>query len=152
MKKDQSGFTLVETIVVLFITSALIVLPVLSFNRIIETIQIELYFRELASDITAMQNYTILTGNQTRITFAPEKNVIVYQIAHDPGHPLVREEELNNQYCQLRASVGLITMSFTRNAGNIDSSRTIAFDTTRGRYNLTYLLGSGKFDVKKVDK
>lgn len=153
MKEDQSGFTLVETVVVLFITGALILLPVLSINKIVETIQIDLFFRELASDITMMQNYTILTGKQTRISFfSSDKDTISFRIASDPKSPLNRDVELDSPYYSLSLPEGNYVFSFTWNAGNIDSSKKIGFNTTKGKYELTYLLGSGRFDIKKAGK
>lgn len=151
-ENDESGFTLIETVVVLFITGVLIVLPILSIDKMIESIQIELFFRELSSSVTMMQNHTILTGELSIITFAPsDVDTIRFRVSDHSDHPYNRDIVLDSPYYSLMTK-GVESFKFHRESGNISSFRTIKFDTTQGQYDYTYLLGSGRFDFKKVDK
>ena len=43
IKLDEKGFTLLETILVLMITSSLLLFPVLSIENITESVQIDLF-------------------------------------------------------------------------------------------------------------
>src|SRR5699024_10630316 len=80
IKLDEKGFTLLETILVLMITSSLLLFPVLSIENVTESIQIDLFFRELTSKITNMQSYAILRDQTTDIQFNPEENTIKFRI------------------------------------------------------------------------
>lgn len=146
--KNESGFTLIETLLVLLVTSLLILLPTLSIDKMVESLEIDLFFREMTSNITLMQNHAILAGKKTSVEFYPIENneLIRFKVANN--HPLNRTLYLYSPYYWFNGSEPR-TFDFKSDTGNISASNTIRFNTTQGMYKLTYLMGSGRFDIKK---
>lgn len=157
MKKGQEedGFTLVETLIVLLIAGFLTFLPVLSIQQTIERTAVDLFFRELSSHITLMQNHAILAGEMTAVEFAPGANVIRFKVinANNNSHQtLNREISLADAPCQF-SGTGYQTVYFKKDTGNIvmmNNRWRIRFETELGIYEIVFKLGSGRFDIRKV--
>lgn len=152
--KQEDGFTLVETLITLFITSLFFLMPILAFDQVMENMQINLFFRELSSNITLMQNHAILSGKKTMVEFVPQANVIRFK-EHDvdgsSDHPINREIHLQEGIYELQSS-NYRQVIFHGETGNIAVSnhkwRTV-FTTSNGSYELVFQLGSGRFDIRK---
>ncbi len=146
--KHEEGFTLLETLLVLLVASLLLIIPTLSIGHMVESLELDLFFREVTSNITLMQNHAILAGKRTEVKFLPHANrdEIHFQVA--TNHPLNRIMVLDSPYYSLRGR-GYTDFRFLKDTGNISDSETIGFNTSQGDYILTYLLGSGRFDIKK---
>lgn len=153
-KQKEAGFTLIETLVTIIVVSLLLLLPVLSIKNITEDIQVNLFFRELTSNITMMQNHAILTGEQMKVEFIPRENLICFNSkagGNDSAHPLYREmhlqeglyEFVGDEYAQVFFYEYTGTIS-TRNGW------TKLIDTPKGRYKVVFWLGSGRFEIQKV--
>ena len=150
IKLDEKGFTLLETILVLMITSSLLLFPVLLIENVTESVQIDLFFRELTSKITNMQSYAILHDQTTDIQFNPEENTIKFRIvdANVQNDILNETWELDDTYYCLKGKTTK-TFGFKRGTGNITKSNRISFHTTQGEYELIYLMGSGRFEIRE---
>ena len=148
---NEDGFTLVETLIVLLVSSVLILMPTLSIGQLMEEMEINFFFRELTSNLTLMQNQSIMGGHGTKVSFygTKQKDHILFVV--NSGHPLNREMVLDRPYYRL-AENKPIEFRFKGGTGNITSSNTVKFSSTQGQYKLTYLLGSGRFDIKKEIK
>lgn len=146
--KKQEGFTLIETLVVLMVSSLLLLMPTLTMGSLIEDLEINLFFRELTSNLTLMQNQAIMSGSGTQVSFyrANDQDRITFEV--HKGHPLNREMILDGPYYRLAGS-GTKKFRFKEETGNITSSNFVRVFTNQGDYKLTYLLGSGRFDIKK---
>lgn len=146
--ENQEGFTLIETLIVLLISSILLLVPTLSMERLTEELEINLFFHELTSNLTLMQNQAIMGGRGTKVSFleTKERDYITFDV--NVGHPLNREMILDRPY-HLVAKNKPEEFRFKGGTGNITSSSTIKIYTTKGQYKLTYLLGSGRFDIKE---
>lgn len=146
--KNQEGFTLIETLIVLLVSSLLLLMPTLSLGRLIEDLEINLFFHELTSNLTLMQNQAIMGGHGTKVRFygENEKDRISFEV--NSGHPLNRVMVLDKPYYRLVEN-GVKDFRFKEGTGNITASSTVKIYTTQGEYKLTYLLGSGRFDIKK---
>ncbi len=150
MKTREAGFTLIESILLLMITASLLLVPMLSINKMIDSIQTDLFFRELTSNITLMQNHAILNGETTSVQFVPGAvDQVRFRVNNQTTHPLNRELKLENGLYELRGRE-YSTFSFARDTGNISQANTRAFRTTQGDYELTYWLGSGRFEITKT--
>ncbi|HLR92474.1 MAG TPA: competence type IV pilus minor pilin ComGD [Atopostipes sp.] len=150
MNHKEEGFTLLETLFVLTILSAFFLFPALSIDEVIESTQIDLFFRELTSKVTQMQTHAVLNGEMTEIEFVPELNTIRFYVREtdEEDHYLNAFWELDNPYYKLGGTHPQ-TFTFKRGTGNITSSRKVHFDTTKGRYELVYYLGSGRFEIRE---
>lgn len=155
MNNKEDGFTLVESLITLLITSLLIFLPILSIDRLIHSIEVDMFFRELSSNITLMQNHAILTGESTAIEFVPRTNLIkfkAYDGSYNSDHPLNRELLLDDSICKFYGNETQIVY-FKANTGNIsvlyDRWR-IKFETNKVLYELVFKIGSGRFDIRKI--
>lgn len=147
--KSEGGFTLLETLLVLMITSSLILLPVLSIDKMIESTQTELFFRELSSRITMMQNHSIMNGEKTSVDFFQnEAHFIRFQVDGNSVHPLNSRMYLDKSLVEFSGS-GYQKFSFAKDTGTINGMETIRFNTSQGVYKLTYLLGSGRVGIEK---
>ena len=154
MREQEEGFTLVETLITLLISSFLIFLPTLSMSEMTRSIETDLFFRELSSQITMMQNHAILMNETTRVEFSPRQNVIRFKINNGFGeaHPLNREISLEDYTCEFLSS-NLQVIEFKRKSGNIAvlaGNWRIKFTTDIGTYELVFKLGSGRFDIRKI--
>lgn len=153
--QNEAGFTLIETLITVLVISLLMLMPVLSIKNITESIQVDLFFRELTSNITIMQNHAILTGEKMKIEFVPRDNLIRFNGKADSSdastHPLYREMHLQEGlYEFVGESYGQVF--FYGHSGNISSRNgwTKLIQTSKGRYNLVFWLGSGRFEIQKV--
>lgn len=151
---NEAGFTLIETLVTLCIVSLFMSLPVLSIKNMSERIQIDLFFRELSSNITLVQNHAMLTGEQMVIEFIPQDNIIRFK--QDIGssgldHPLFREIHLQEGLYELHGNT-YHQITFHGYTGHISSKRgwTTHLDTSQGVYKLIFWLGSGRFEIQKL--
>lgn len=152
MKTKEAGFTLLESVLILLITASLILIPVLSIDKMVETVQVDLFFRELSSNITMMQNHSVLSGESTEILFRPydSGHQIRFRVYGDSSHPLSKTMYLDESFYSLTSKSGS-QFSFYGDTGNITTSDTIGFQTAKGKYELTHWLGSGRFAIDKVE-
>lgn len=150
ISSKENGFTLMETLLVLIIISSLLLFPVLSIQHVTETIQIDLFFRELTSKITKMQAYAILHDQTTDVEFYPQNNVIRFRIVdvNAQNNSLQDTWELDNPYYHL-SGTSIKEFAFKKGTGNITKSDRIYIHTTQGEYELVYLMGSGRFEIRK---
>lgn len=153
-KNREAGYTLIETLLTLFVASLLIFLPVLSIDKITESIQIDLFFRELTSNITLMQNHAILTGDKMEVEFIPKENLIRFK--EDKRNV----DSTNLTYKEMHLQEGLYEfwgtdygqVAFTGHTGNITSKNgwTTYIMTSQGLYKIVFWLGSGRFEIQKL--
>lgn len=151
MKTNEAGFTLIESVLILMVTAVLILIPTLSIHKMIESVQVDLFFRELSSNITLMQNHSILNDENTTVEFYPAVNghYINFRVRLNPTHPLNKEMDFDDDLYQL-VGQRYSQFSFARQTGNISHSDTRKFQTPKGLYELTYWLGSGRFAFNKI--
>lgn len=152
--QNEAGFTLIETLLTLLVVSLLMLLPVLSIEKISKNIQIDLFLRELTSNITLMQNHAILTGEQMVIEFIPRDNLIRFK--KDSGnsgttHALYREMHLQEGLYEFSGD-GYGQVAFCGYTGNISARQgwTTHIQTSKGIYKLVFWLGSGRFEIQKT--
>src|SRR5699024_4016362 len=150
MKMNEDGFTLIETLLVLMITSILLLFPVLSIQRVIESKQLDLYFRELTPKITQRQTHAILHNQTTDIKFNPQTNMVYFRIDEYTiqDNNLGETWENDSPYYDL-SRTDTKEFAFKKGTGNITKSNRIDINTTKGKYELVYLMGSGRFEIRK---
>lgn len=151
MKNNEEGFTLVETVLMLMVTAILLFIPVLSIDKMLETVQVDLFFRELSADITLMQNHSILNGYDTNVRFRPYESGhrIEFIVRNDTSSSLNKIVYLDENLYYFSGKSGT-DFSFYKDTGRITQTGSRRFTTVKGRYDLTYWLGSGRFAINKV--
>lgn len=153
--KDENGFTLIESLICLVIAFFIISLPVLSIKNTLDTIKIDLFFRELSSNITMMQNHAIINEETTSIQFIPTRDLIRFKVeAKDTSKNecLNQEIQLDESFCELLGN-GLQVIYFRAKTGNsweLFPENLIQFKTAKGLYKLVFRLGSGRFEIRKI--
>jgi competence protein ComGD len=152
IKAKEEGFTLLESMLILLITASLILIPTLSIDRMVETVQVDMFFRELSSNITLMQNYSILHGEKTEVRFRPYESGhrIDFLVNFDASSPLNKTIYLDESLYYFTEKSGS-EMIFNGDTGNISGGGTVFFNTVKGEYKLSYWLGSGRFAIDKIE-
>lgn len=148
-KNNESGFVLLELVVVLVIVSLMLIIPTLSIDKMIEKTQVDTFFQELTSNITLMQNHTILNNEETEVRFykGSTGDIIDFKVKGYTNHPLNREMVIDNKFYTFNAS--FTSFGFKKETGNITKTGHVSFDTSQGRYYLYYWLGRGRFEIRK---
>lgn len=151
LNKSEDGFTLVETLLVLFIVSCTFLIPVLAIDRMIEQTTVDLFFRELTGNITMAHTHAVVNGDPTKIEFFKDGNFdhINFSVIQQPNHPLSKQMVLNRDYYYFHNRNQTI-ITFKRHTGNISGSVNIRFGSVNGDYRLTYWLGSGRFEITRT--
>lgn len=146
--KTQEGFTLIESILVLFIIGLIFSFPIFSIRGVEEDIELDLFFEELSSSITMMQNHAILNNQPTYVEADPELKKFLFRVRGE------RQHELNHELI-VPDSVTLIgtvrQYEFQSQSGNQGNLNRLRMDTNQGRYELVFQMGSGRFEIRKVD-
>lgn len=149
--KSEDGFTLIETILVLFIVSCTLLIPVLAIDKMIDQTTVDLFFRELTANITMAQTHAVVNGDPTKIEFfsTTDSQLVNFTVIQQSAHPLNKQIILDTDYYRYRNRSHTI-ITFKRNTGNISGSVNIRFETVNGNYRLTYWLGSGRFEITRT--
>ncbi|MDN6162457.1 MAG: hypothetical protein L0I79_06760 [Atopostipes sp.] len=146
---------MVETLITLLISSFLIFLPVLSISQVVHSVETDLFFRELNSNIKMMQSHAVLEGENTSIEFIPKQNSIRFKVFskdYSANHPLNRTIELEETNFTFYGDKYL-SFYFAANTGNLsvtDNHWRVRFKGKKALYELVFKLGSGRFEVKKI--
>ena len=153
VSKSDGGFTLVETLLVLFIISCTFLIPVLAIDKMIEQTTVDLFLREMTGNLTMMQNHAILNGEGTMVQFSNDKDngteFIDFTIRQQPNHRLNKRQVLNTDYYSLRNNEPKV-IYFKSHSGNISESGNVRFRSVNGDYRLIFWLGSGRFEVTRT--
>lgn len=150
MINNEEGFTLLETLLVLMVVSMLLSFPVIKINDALQTIQIDLFFRELSAKMTQYQTHAMLSGQDVEIRFIPGTQEIYFNKREEGTETLLEEEiwKLNSPYYELTKGAAK-RITFKEYTGNITNAGYVPFKTVEGRYRLYHQMGSGRFDIRE---
>ena len=153
VSKSEGGFTLVETLLVLFIISCTFFIPVLTIDKMIEQTTVDLFFRELTGNLTMMQNHAVLNGEGTMVSFSNDKKngaeFIDFSVRQQPNHPLNKQQVLKTDYYSFRNKEPK-DIYFKSHSGNISECGNVRFGSVNGDYRLIFWLGSGRVEVTRT--
>lgn len=153
LSENEDGFTLVETLLVLFIISSTFLIPVLAIDKMIEQTTVDLFFRELTGNLTMMQNHAIINGEGTMVQFSNDKDngteFIDFKIRQQPNHRLNKRQVLDTDFYTFR-NKELKVIYFKSHSGNISESGNMRFRSVNGDYRLIFWLGSGRIEVTRT--
>lgn len=143
--KDESGFTLIESLMTLFFVSLMLGLPTVGRPAIQQKVAEEWFFNELESQLQAAQTYAIVSGYRSSITTQPKAETIIFTNNQEHSLPLQTTLALPKHMSLSNRSV--ITVDYKPNSGNASMARTIGFMANKKRKRLTIQLGSGRYFI-----
>lgn len=151
----NEGFTIVESLITLFIISIFLFIPIISVNKITEKIQVNLVFKELETSISLMQNHALLTGQRSAVHVLPSQNALQFRIYDGTPygeHLLEHQIRFDEDIVKIK-KINTASVYFIGNTGDITvndgSAWTTPFSTAKGDYDLVFQLGSGRFEIRK---
>ncbi len=143
-RQAKSGFTLIETLVVLLVISFCMALLTLSPSRqMIEKIESRIFFNQVLSGLNLAQEISVLQETQVYVRFWQNSPVIQFQIV---GHPTPSQEVLIPDFWHIEKS-----LQFTHFPdGRTNQFGTVVFVHQDGhRAEIVFQLGSGKFEIRQ---
>ncbi|MDQ0156403.1 competence type IV pilus minor pilin ComGD [Robertmurraya andreesenii] len=144
LPRNEKGFTLIESLIVLSIFLLIISLSSLLLRT--QSIQLEkqLFFTQLKADLLYAQQHAITSQKLVSVNFViPEK---FYYIRKQNGEILIKREYSD----KITVSEGSQKLFFRYHSnGNISSFGSIYFYIDGERYQMTFQLGRGRFYVIK---
>lgn len=144
--KEQSGFTLIESLIVLNLVWLFLLIPVIPFNSMKSQMETSLFFEEVRSSITLMQNHAVLNNQRTEVEIRPQAGELVFRVIGDQNHLLNHTISLPEEIEILGGSKLYRFLSGSGNQGNLNKTR---FEVNDDIYELSFKLGSGRFEISK---
>lgn len=147
--KKASGFTILEMLVVLSLSSLLILLPVLQVKSWQERLHVTYFFKEFECQIIALQQTAIITGDSVEITVIEGEQEMVYHY-HTPQGEQMKDHLLLPEQISVAKDTRI---KFIGETGNISKLDRFVFTDHLSGSQLTYQyqIGSGRF-VKKENR
>lgn len=143
MMKDQKGFMLLESVLVLSIAASLLLIPPLLSKEILAAHEGDFFKQQLESSVTATQNYAVLTGGMTKVELFPENRKIEFTLLENKQHP----------FNHLLAFPDTVASSSTPKVfyfgggdGNIGGLNSMSFTINGKSEKFKFQLGSGRYD------
>lgn len=146
--KVNGGYTLLESLLVLFIVSVILTVTVLTLNSTKETYTGEQFREQLSNDLLFAQQYALSSKTSVYIIFTPSEN---YYRIRQGGF---RVEELVYREYPSKIKINTRTMGERityHGNGSITKSGAIAIYVDEiEQYRYVFTLGKGRFYVEKL--
>lgn len=140
LKKTNQGFTLLETVLVLIVSSIVLLMPTLIAKSVIEEVKRNLFFEEFQSKLTSMQTVALLSNERAKITVL-KAGKIKYEMEGQPAHRLNKALFLPEKLTTPTDKV----FYFNSGTGNVSSFSTIYFNSSKKQYQFKFQIGSGRY-------
>lgn len=149
LQMDNKGFTLIESLLVLFILSLLLLIPPTVASSYKNRIQEELFLYEVRNQISFMQNYAVVTGELTSFRTFPENDLISFRPNYDYQHPYRQ-----NVYAPETVSIEKPgkEIKFNRKSGYNNRPKRIVFNFEKEKVELVFQMGGGKYYVERTKR
>lgn len=140
LKKSNQGFTLLETILVLIVSSMLLLMPTLITKSVMEEVKRNLFFEEFQSKLTSIQTAALLSNERGKITIL-KAGRINYEVEGQPAHRLNKALFLPEKLTTPTDKV----FYFNSGTGNVSNFSTIYFNSSKKQYQFKFQIGSGRY-------
>jgi competence protein ComGD len=145
MNNAQKGFTLIESLVVLSIFMIISSITVFSLKPQHSIIEDEAFLTQLKSDLYFAQQYAISHQHEVSVVFIPDQ-YRYYLVLRTELPPILMRNYSKNIYF----TEGSLPLYFKfLGDGNVNKFGTFFIQTKNKRYQLTVLIGKGRFYVKE---
>ncbi|MFS0861538.1 competence type IV pilus minor pilin ComGD [Fredinandcohnia sp. 179-A 10B2 NHS] len=145
-KVNNKGFTLIETLLVLFIFAVITSISLLHVKPLQESKRIEQFLEQLQNDIFYAQQYAISHSDTSRIIFSVSEPYYLLSSGSKNINILTRRYDQSIQFSQ--STLGTILQFNSQ--GNIQKAGSIKVKYQDETYTITFLLGKGRFYVSKM--
>jgi competence protein ComGD len=141
--REEKGYTLVEMLLVLFMTGILLTWVVFSVNPTKVSTDEKVFVSQLQSDLAYVQSYAFRYQIPVRLTFYPENGSY---IAKNVLNETLFNRKLQEGF-EIKSST-LYDITFYPN-GNTNRFGSINFARGGTKYQLTFQIGQGRYYVQK---
>jgi competence protein ComGD len=145
--RKQSGFTLIEMLMVLTIVSVLTVVAFPEMRSLIEVKQINYFIAQFKDDMLYAQQYAMAHKTPVAIVFYHEEPT--YRITEENTFGRILLHRSYSPKLQIKLTTLQSPLIFSPN-GNINKSGTIFVTYGKQTYKIVFLLGKGRCYVQKV--
>ncbi|WHY65697.1 competence type IV pilus minor pilin ComGD [Neobacillus sp. SuZ13] len=144
MKNDQNGFTLIESLLVLSIFMIISSITVFSLKPQHSVLEDEAFLTQLKADLYYSQQYAISHQHEVSVVILPAQYKY-YMLLRPELPPIVMRNYSKN--INLATSTLPLYFKFL-NDGNVNQFGTLLIQTNNKTYQMTVLIGKGRFYVK----
>lgn len=145
MLKNQKGFLLLESLLVLSIAASLLLIPQLITKRATAVIEGDLFKQNIESSVTATQNYAVLSGKMTKVELFRQNRKITFTVLEDKNHSFNHTLVFPESVSSLSNT---LEISFLGGSGNIKNLDSITFMINGEKEIFSFQLGSGRYEWK----
>lgn len=145
----EEGFTLIELSIVLFIFSLVSLFSITSIQRTQRNLELNLFLEEISSSLTLVQTHAILNEETTFVEILPTSREFRFRVRGNHNHEISHTVFLPET---VSLYGGARDFDFKRGSGNVTKFSTIRLKTHKGDYGIVFQIGSGRFDIKKMDE
>jgi competence protein ComGD len=146
MKNDQNGFTLIESLLVLSIFMIISSITVFSLKPQHSVLEDEAFLTQLKADLYYSQQYAISHQHEVTVVFLPAQ-YRYYMLLRPDLPPIVMRNYSTNIYL-VEGSIPLFFRFL--NDGNVNQFGSFLIQTKNKTYQMTLLIGKGRFYVKEL--
>lgn len=145
MSHNQKGFTLIESLLVLSIFMIISSITVFSLKPQHTVIEDAAFLTQLQADLLYAQQYAISHQHEVSVVIMPNQ-YIYYMYLRTELPPIVERNYSTNFYL----NEGTIPLNFKfLHDGNVNKFGSFFIQTKNKNYQLTFLIGKGRFYVKE---
>lgn len=146
--RNKSGYTLIETLIVMIVVCSFVLLPTVMFSSWQQKLERQFFYYQLEKSILHLQQLSICDQKSTRIDLHPDKQLIAFNTI---------DEELPWRKLEVPESVVLhsgYSIMFKSSTGNVSTNQPetgipkIRFTDRSGEVIYQFQLGSGRFEKK----
>jgi len=146
MKNNQNGFTLIESLLVLSIFMIISSITVFSLKPQHSVLEDETFLTQLKADLYYSQQYAISHQHEVTVVFLPAQ-YRYYMLLRPDLPPIVMRNYSTNIYL-VEGSIPLFFRFL--NDGNVNQFGSFLIQTKNKTYQMTLLIGKGRFYVKEL--
>ncbi|WML40544.1 competence type IV pilus minor pilin ComGD [Neobacillus sp. OS1-2] len=145
MSQNQKGFTLIESLLVLSIFMIISSITVFSLKPQHSVMEDEAFITQLQADLLYSQQYAISHQHEVSVVFM--QNEYRYYMLEQSGKPPIIDR---NYSTNINLREGTIPLYFKfLGDGDVNKFGSFTIYTKRKSYQLTILIGEGRFYVKE---
>lgn len=143
MLKNQKGFLLLESLLVLSIAASLLLIPQMMTKSATVAMEGELFKQNFESSVTAAQNYAVLSGKMTKIELFRQSRKVTFSVLDDANHSFNHTLAFPDS---VSSSTNAIVIYFLGGSGNISNLDSITFKINGKSAKFKFQLGSGRYE------